>query len=86
MLLVPNNLQPASFNSTIRKSPFCGTRKVQNQPFAMYKPWEKNKKEVRRQDDRDQFTQDNNKKKIKLKPLEKNKYRLKGYDVGSDEE
>jgi len=52
----------------------------------MYKPWEKNKKEVRRQDDRDQFTQDNNKKKIKLKPLEKNKYRLKGYDEGSDEE
>lgn len=44
--------------------------------------WEKSKKDYRRQDDRD-FQQESNKKK-KLKPVEKSKYRLRGYD--SDEE
>lgn len=51
----------------------------------MHKPWEENKKEIRRQDDRDNFYQDN-KKKMKLKPVEKSKYRIKGYDNSSQNE
>jgi hypothetical protein len=42
--------------------------------------WEKtNKKELRRSDDRDFRQQDQESKKKKLKPLEKSKYRVKGY-------
>ncbi len=51
----------------------------------MHKPWEENKKDIRRQDDRDKYYQDN-KKKMKLKPVEKDKYRVKGYDKFSDNE
>jgi len=47
--------------------------------FAM-RHWEKNnKKELRRSDDRDFRQQDQEFKKKKLKPLEKSKYRVKGY-------
>lgn len=52
----------------------------------MHKPWEKNKKEIRRQDDRDVYNQDSNKKKLKLKPVEKDKYRVKGYNEEGEEE
>lgn len=45
--------------------------------------WEKSKKDNRRLEERD-FQQDSNKKK-KLKPVEKTKYRLKGYDAEDDE-
>lgn len=41
--------------------------------------WEKSKKEERRSDDRD-FQQVSSKKK-KLKPVEKNKYRLRDYEA-----
>jgi hypothetical protein len=42
--------------------------------------WEKNnKKEPRRADDRDIRQQDNDHKKKKLKPVEKTKYKAKGY-------
>ncbi|HMX39047.1 MAG TPA: hypothetical protein PK971_05240 [Saprospiraceae bacterium] len=51
----------------------------------MHKPWEKNKKEIRRQDERDIYGQDN-KKKLKLKPIDKDKYRVKGYNEDSEEE
>lgn len=44
--------------------------------------WEKSKKDYRRLDDRD-LQQESNKKK-KLKPVEKTKYRLRGYE--SEEE
>jgi hypothetical protein len=44
--------------------------------------WEKSKKDHRRTDDRDIQHQDHKKKK--LKPTEKTKYRLRGYD--SEEE
>lgn len=40
--------------------------------------WEKSKKDYRRSDDRDSQYESNKKKK--LKPVEKTKYRLKGYD------
>lgn len=47
--------------------------------FAM-RHWEKtNKKELRRPDDRDFRQQDQEFKKKKLKPLEKSKYRVRGY-------
>lgn len=47
--------------------------------FAM-RHWEKNqKKELRRPEDRDFRQQDQEFKKKKLKPLEKSKYRVKGY-------
>ena len=45
--------------------------------------WEKSKKDNRRPDDRD-LQQESNKKK-KLKPVEKSKYRLRGYDADDDE-
>lgn len=48
------------------------------------KHWEKGKKELRRDDER-QYNQESHKKK-KLKPIEKTKYRLKGYDDASLEE
>ncbi len=51
----------------------------------MHKPWEENKKDIRRQDDRDKYNQDN-KKKMKLKPVEKDKYRVKGYSSSNEEE
>jgi hypothetical protein len=42
--------------------------------------WEKNnKKELRRPEDRDFRQQDQDHKKKKLKPVEKTKYRAKGY-------
>lgn len=42
--------------------------------------WEKNnKKEIRRPDDREFRQQDQDNKKKKLKPVEKTKYRAKGY-------
>ncbi len=45
----------------------------------MQKPWEKKKNDSRRFDDAETFKQDhNNKKKAKLKPVEKSKYRMKG--------
>lgn len=44
--------------------------------------WEKSKKDLRRTDDREIQFQDHKKKK--LKPTEKTKYRLKGYE--SEEE
>ena len=44
--------------------------------FAM-KHWEKSKKDLRRDDDRPHYSQDNHKKK-KLRPIEKTKYRLRG--------
>jgi hypothetical protein len=47
--------------------------------FAM-RHWEKNqKKELRRSDDRDFRQHDQESKKKKLKPVEKSKYRVKGY-------
>lgn len=47
--------------------------------FAM-RHWEKtNKKEPRRDDERDFRQQDQDQKKKKLKPVEKAKYRAKGY-------
>jgi len=49
--------------------------------FAM-RHWEKSKKELRRTEDRDIQLQDHKKKK--LKPIEKTKYRLRGYE--SEEE
>ena len=50
----------------------------------MHKPWEENKKDVRRQEDRDKYQ--DNKKKMKLKPVEKDKYRVKAYDKSGDSE
>lgn len=47
--------------------------------FAMNKNWEKSKKELRRNDVQD-FQYEANKKK-KLKPVEKNKYRLKTFEL-----
>jgi len=41
--------------------------------------WEKNKKELRRSDDRDFRVQEQDNKKKKLKPVEKTKYRVKAY-------
>lgn len=43
------------------------------------KNWEKSKKDHRRTDDRE--VQFESGKKKKLKPVEKTKYRLRGYDV-----
>lgn len=43
------------------------------------KHWEKSKKDYRQDEERPAYTQDNHKKK-KLKPIEKTKYRMKGYD------
>ena len=48
----------------------------------MTKNWEKGKKELRRTDERD-FHFDHSKKK-KLKPVEKNKYRLKSFDLSEE--
>lgn len=49
--------------------------------------WEKNnKKDARRVDDRDFRLQDQEVKKKKLKPLEKTKYRAKGYYESDTEE
>ncbi|MFN0036264.1 MAG: hypothetical protein ACKVUS_14465 [Saprospiraceae bacterium] len=42
--------------------------------------WEKNKKELRRADDRDLRQQSQDHKKKKLKPVEKTKYRVKSFD------
>ncbi|MCB0529872.1 MAG: hypothetical protein KDC61_02330 [Saprospiraceae bacterium] len=47
------------------------------------KHWEKIKKDHRRSDERDFATQDHKKKK--LKPIEKSKYRLKGYEIEEEE-
>ncbi len=41
--------------------------------------WEKSKKDLRQSDDR--VFQQNDHKKKKLKPIEKSKYRLKGYEI-----
>ena len=41
--------------------------------------WEKSKKDYRQSDDRNQLSESNKKKK--LKPVEKTKYRLKGYET-----
>jgi len=43
------------------------------------KIWEKSKKDLRRQDDRELFKQESHKKK-KLQPVEKVKYRMRGVD------
>ncbi len=43
------------------------------------KHWEKIKKDPRQSEDRD-FQQHDHKKK-KLKPVEKSKYRMKGYEI-----
>lgn len=51
----------------------------------MHKPWEENKKDLRRQEDRDKYGQDH-KKKMKLKPVEKDKYRVRPYDKFNNEE
>lgn len=48
----------------------------------MSKHFEKGKKDARRFDDRDSFREDQKKKK--LKPVEKSKYRLKGYEPDDD--
>jgi hypothetical protein len=54
--------------------------------FVMQKPWEKKKNDNRRFDDAETFKQDNNhKKKAKLKPVEKNKYRMKGNKEDDDD-
>ncbi|MBK8194890.1 MAG: hypothetical protein IPK76_17380 [Lewinellaceae bacterium] len=45
--------------------------------------WEKSKKELRRSDERALQMQDHKKKK--LKPVEKSKYRIKGYEVEDEE-
>jgi hypothetical protein len=45
--------------------------------------WEKNKKDLRRSDERD-FAQQQDHKKKKLKPVEKTKYRAKGQDDNED--
>jgi len=58
---------------------------AQNHTFAMHKPWEENKKDLRRQEDRDRYAQDH-KKKMKLKPVEKDKYRVRAYDKSRDSE
>lgn len=42
--------------------------------------WEKNKKDLRRTDERDTRQTTHDLKKKKLKPVEKIKYRAKGYD------
>lgn len=47
--------------------------------------WEKSKKELRRVDDRD-FQQQENLKKKKLKPIEKVKYRARGYQEQEEED
>ncbi len=41
--------------------------------------WEKSKKDLRRTDDREIQFQDHKKKK--LKPIEKTKYRVRGYET-----
>ncbi|MCC6412294.1 MAG: hypothetical protein IT270_11585 [Saprospiraceae bacterium] len=46
------------------------------------KHWDKSKKDLRRSDERD-FQTENNKKK-KLKPVEKSKYRMKGYSESEE--
>ncbi|GEM_PF-1530310 len=51
----------------------------------MFKSWEKNKKDSRRNDERDTYNQQDNRKKIKLRPVEKSKYRLKGYDENTND-
>jgi hypothetical protein len=49
--------------------------------------WEKtNKKEPRRDDERDHRQQEHDQKKKKLKPVEKTKYRAKGYFEQEEEE
>jgi hypothetical protein len=52
--------------------------------FAM-RSWEKNKKEVRRQDGPEQQPRQTDHKKKKLKPVEKIKYRAKSYAEDEDE-
>ena len=80
------------FSPNIRHSPLSSLKpsvksfhqgwKVQTiLTFAM-RHWEKSKKDQRRTDDRNIQHQDHKKKK--LKPTEKTKYRLRGYD--SEEE
>jgi fibronectin type 3 domain-containing protein len=49
--------------------------------FAM-KLWEKSKKDTRRSDERE--LQQTSQKKKKLKPVEKTKYRLKGFEEEED--
>ncbi|MDX1909981.1 MAG: hypothetical protein SFV22_00775 [Saprospiraceae bacterium] len=46
--------------------------------------WEKNKKDLRRTEERDTRQTAHDLKKKKLKPVEKIKYRLKGYDEQED--
>jgi hypothetical protein len=46
--------------------------------------WEKNKKDLRRTDERDFRQTVHDLKKKKLKPVEKVKYRAKGYDETED--
>lgn len=41
--------------------------------------WDKSKKDLRRTDDRETQFQDHKKKK--LKPIEKTKYRMRGYEA-----
>lgn len=64
---------------------FVIPRAAQTYTFAMHKPWEENKKDLRRQEDRDKYGQDH-KKKMKLKPVEKDKYRVRPYDKFNNEE
>lgn len=52
----------------------------------MQKSWEKKKNDDRRFDDFEKSKQDINKKKAKLKPVEKNKYRMKNQQNDDDEE
>ena len=48
------------------------------------KIWEKSKKDLRRQDDRDPYRQESHKKK-KLQPAEKVKYRIRGQEDDPEE-
>ena len=80
--VLPNIRHPPLFSpSAPVKSPFGGMGVQTKITFAM-RHWEKSKKEIRRSDDRDIQLQDHKKKK--LKPTEKTKYRLRGYE--SEEE
>ena len=48
------------------------------------KIWEKSKKDIRRQEDREPFKQESHKKK-KLQPVEKVKYRMRGIEEEPEE-
>ena len=60
------------------KPVFLNNHYITKIAFAM-KIWEKSKKDLRRQDDRELFKQESHKKK-KLQPVEKVKYRMRGVD------